>query len=689
MNKKFSASLLLGLTATAVVLPAHFALAQAQAPAFPDVALSSLDVSLAEQDWGTPQKNKGVTGEELSVGGQPYAEGFGTHAHSTLSLETAGNAGRVAGSVGVNDSAEDTASVEFRVMADGKKLWSSGMMRKGEKAKPFSVDLTGAQFVTLEVTDGGDDISNDHADWLGVRFENVKGPIVVVGELPVKEGAPGELVTGALWRDTKGNVIQAHGGGMLVKDGIYYWYGEDRSNGYVGIGVSGYKSKNLVNWEPLGVVLSKSSYDEKWGKDNINERPKVVYNPRTQKYVMWFHYDRSGYGDSRAGIATSDAPEGPFKYLGQMRPIESSTYRDQTVFVDDDGSAYAVYSGEDNGTMHVVRLNDEWTAPQMPMVEGETWSRNLIKNWREAPAVWKYNGKYYMVTSGTSGWKPNEAKYAVADSMLGPWKDMGDPFVGEKSKTTFDSQSTFVMPLGGNKFLYGGDRWKPNNLSDSRYIWQPFEMKPDGTFEINYTPNWKPADYGFSPVVVSAATAPLRYRLALGSENWPTGKKAEIVAAMDEAVAFYNKTGTFNKQIVALYNAEVPTADGNFNGNIRFGKQIGSRTALHEIGHILGVGTVPNWGGFIVDGKWTGKNAIAQLREFDGPNAVLNADHQHFWPYGLNFAGEDVPGARRRHVLMVAALRADLGLSGDAPFVLASASNNEVRAPETLADAKF
>ena len=671
MPKHLPISLLFGLAATAAVLPAGCALAQQQMPAPTVVALTSLDVTYASQGWGKPQKNLGVTGEPLSVGGQIYAEGFGTHADSELIIETAGNAGRLTGSVGVNDSADETGSIEFRVMADGQSLWSSGVMRKGEPAKPFSVDLTGVKVVRFEVNDGGDDNSNDHADWLGVRFENVKGPLKVAPQMPVREGAPGELVTGALWRDTKGAVIQAHGGGILVQGDTYYWYGEDRSNGYVGIGVSGYKSKDLVNWEPMGVVLPKSAYDKVWGDQNINERPKVIYNKGTKKYVMWFHYDRSGYKDSRAGIATADKPEGPFTYLNQMRPIESSTYRDQTVFVDDDNTAYAIYSGEGNATMHVVRLNDEWTAPQMPMVEGETWSRNLINNHREAPAVWKYNGKYYMLTSGTSGWKPNRAKYAVADSMLGPWKDMGDPFVGEKSNTTFDSQSTFVLPLGGNKFVYGGDRWFPKNLTDSRYIWQPFEMNADGTFKINYTPAWKPADYGLPAVVApAAATGPLRYRLAAGSENWPAGKKAEIVAAMDEAVAFYNKAGVFDKQIVASYNEKVPTADGNFNGNIRFGKQIGSRTALHEIGHILGIGTIPKWKTMIVDGKWTGKNAIAQLRAFDGPNAVLHADRQHFWPYGFNYDRDDVPDARRRHVLMVEALRADLGLNGDTPFVV-------------------
>ena len=670
----------LSLVLTAATTAASCGVMKAQAPdakekpALGTVALSSLDLSRGFQSWGRPAKDKNVSGKPLTLGGKIYETGYGAHGDGRLFVGLNGNAARFRAIVGVDDAAEKQGSVEFHLIGDGKMLWSGGLMKPGQKPKTVDVDVSGVKYLTLQSTDGGDGISNDHADWSDAFFEGVTGPIEVVERLPQDSG---KIVPAAAWRDTKGDLIQAHGGGIMEHNGTYYWYGEDRSDGYVAIGVSAYKSRDLVNWEPMGVVLPKSAYDEKWGKNNINERPKVLYNPRSKKFVMWFHYDRSGYSDSRAGVAIADKPEGPFTYQGEFRPIESSTYRDQTIFADDDGKAYSVYSGEDNGTMHVVRLNDAWTASEMPMVEGVTWSRNLIKQWREAPAVWKFNGKYYVVTSGTSGWNPNPARYAVADKMLGPWKDMGDPFVGSGRAITFGSQSTHVLPLGGNRFVYMGDRWNPDNLKDSRYVWLPFEMKPDGNFRIVWRDSWKPTDFGFfpgaaAPQQANGANGPLRYRLAQGSENWPAGKKVQIVAAMDEAVAFYNKVGTFDKQIVASYNENVPTADGSFNGNIRFGKQISARTALHEIGHILGIGTVGNWQSFIVDGKWTGQNALAQLRAFDGPDAVLHADRQHFWPYGLNFAKEDVSDARRRHVLMLAAFRADLGLGGDKPFVVAA-----------------
>ena len=145
-------------------------------------------------------------------------------------------------------------------------------------------------------------------------------------------------------------------------------------------------------------------------------------------------------------------------------------------------------------------------------------------------------------------------------------------------------------------------------------------------------------------------------------------KVAQVIRVMNEATGFYNAMGEFPKAVSAGYNPGTPTADGSYNGTIRFGGQIGTRTALHELGHVLGVGTHPRWDRFVQNGNWTGPYALAQLRAFDGPEAVLHADRQHFWPYGLNYDTEDSPENRRRHVLMVAAFRRDLGIKTGQPF---------------------
>jgi hypothetical protein len=162
--------------------------------------------------------------------------------------------------------------------------------------------------------------------------------------------------------------------------------------------------------------------------------------------------------------------------------------------------------------------------------------------------------------------------------------------------------------------------------------------------------------------LLTAASGPLTYELASGSESWPAGIRDQIVYAMDGAVAQYNRYGTFHKHLYANYNSGVPTAQASYSGWIDFGGQIGYRTALHEISHTLGVGTYGTWSSFIQSGVWTGTNGVQQIHAFDGSTASVNSDGTHFWPYGLNYENEASTENNRRHVFMVAAFRRDLGI---------------------------
>lgn len=154
----------------------------------------------------------------------------------------------------------------------------------------------------------------------------------------------------------------------------------------------------------------------------------------------------------------------------------------------------------------------------------------------------------------------------------------------------------------------------------------------------------------------------LSYKLSDGWEKWDPEICKRIIDAIDSAVALYNKEGEFDKVVTANYSPNIPTTDGNYNGWLNFGGMINKRVALHEISHTLGVGQHENWDKLINDGKWTGEYALAQLHEFDGPDAVLYADRQHFWPYGLSYDRESSEENDRRHVKMVAALRRDMGI---------------------------
>jgi beta-galactosidase len=245
--------------------------------------------------------------------------------------------------------------------------------------------------------------------------------------------------------------------------------------------------------------------------EGICERPKVLRCPATGKFVMWMHLDDQAYLVAQAGVAVADAPTGPFEFVRGFRPINftyplagedrcrehelGGTYRDMTLFQDDDGQAYVFYSSESNWTMYICRLRPDYLGIVEPAVQGETWQRVLVKQKREAPAPFKFGGRYYLITSGCSGWAPNAADVAVADHVLGPYMQLGNPCSGPGAETTFESQSTFVIanpfkPAG--HFIFMADRWKKDELHDSRYVWLPFAMDHAGRFKLEYRDAWDP-----------------------------------------------------------------------------------------------------------------------------------------------------------------------------------------------------
>ena len=109
--------------------------------------------------------------------------------------------------------------------------------------------------------------------------------------------------------------------------------------------------------------------------------------------------------------------------------------------------------------------------------------------------MFKQEGKYYLIMSGCTGWAPNAGRSAVASSIWGPWQELENPFMGADSETSFHSQSTYVLPVLGKpgRFIYMGDRWNPENLIDSRYIWLPLTLEGDQPV-ITWRDQWNYAD---------------------------------------------------------------------------------------------------------------------------------------------------------------------------------------------------
>lgn len=174
---------------------------------------------------------------------------------------------------------------------------------------------------------------------------------------------------------------------------------------------------------------------------------------------MWFHLEPKGAGYSGAlsGVAVSKNVTGPYLFVNAFRPnagfwpvnveefhklpctlpadqrfsggdlpahpdslnllgrdhVSGQMARDMNLFVDDDGIAYHIYSSEENSTLHISQLTDDYTS-----YSGK-YARFFPGRFMEAPALFKRGGKYYLIMSGCTGWAPNAGRSAVASSILG------------------------------------------------------------------------------------------------------------------------------------------------------------------------------------------------------------------------------------------------------------------------------
>ena len=130
-----------------------------------EIPLDSLNIAPVEQDWGKPGAGKSVEGNPLKIGGKAFAHGVGTHANSYWVIRLNGGATRFTAQVGVDDEKNTSGSVTFEIWEDGKKVAETPVLRGGDAPYALSADVSGAQTLLLVVTDGGDGIDSDHADW--------------------------------------------------------------------------------------------------------------------------------------------------------------------------------------------------------------------------------------------------------------------------------------------------------------------------------------------------------------------------------------------------------------------------------------------------------------------------------------------------------------------------------------------
>jgi hypothetical protein len=304
-------------------------------------------------------------------------------------------------------------------------------------------------------------------------------PYALVG---TAEAAVVTVTNATQFTDTTGAIVQAHGGGVIEVDSYYYLFGENRNADNTFRYVSVYRSTDLKNWEFRNNVLTQSSASE-LNVANI-ERPKVIFNSTTGQYVLWMHWENGvDYGQARTAVATSSTVDGNYTYQGSFRPLGNDS-RDMTVFRDDDGTAYLISATSVNANLNVYRLTSDYLG--VASLVQTLWAGS----YREAPAMFKRNGVYFLVTSAATGWAPNQQKYATASSVAGTWTSLtnfGDSIA-------YGSQAAYVLPIQGSSttsYLYLGDRWAgawSGPVNDSEYVWLPLTFSSNTSLSMAWYP---------------------------------------------------------------------------------------------------------------------------------------------------------------------------------------------------------
>jgi hypothetical protein len=277
------------------------------------------------------------------------------------------------------------------------------------------------------------------------------------------------IANGGFWNDTSGKRIEAHGGGFIQVGDTWYWVGEDKSmNSGNFFAVNVYASKDLVTWQFRNAIITRQTSTDLAAADRIIERPKIIYNDSTQQYVMWLHWDGQSYATAQAGVFTSATVDGNYKQVSHFQP-NNNMARDDSLFKDDDGKAYFMAAANNNQDMIIYQLADDYLTIKSQVVTVFAGKQ------REAPAMFKQGGRYYLITSAATGWDSNQAQYASATNIAGPWSSLTNLGDG----TTYDTQSAFVIPYVGSQtttYIFAGDRWQDPDLVSSKYIWIPIQI---------------------------------------------------------------------------------------------------------------------------------------------------------------------------------------------------------------------
>lgn len=368
----------------------------------------------------------------------------------------------------------------------------------GGHAPASGGSLRDAGFTTdaAVAVDGGDDASDgSRAAGDDDASARCTGP---VGRIS------GALATGIDFRDTDGERVNAHGGGIIKEGDTFYLHGElflstTSDNNFHGFSM--YSSKDLATWKNEGIILPQQASGE-LGPNRKGERPHIIKCPKTGEFVLYAHAASADYKTDREVVyATSPSVTGPYEYAGPLKNANGQivAHSDMSAYADETGAYVLTESG------HVFTLADDCRTfvsdKSVPAINGDSGGA-------ESPVVFKAGATYYWIGSYKTGWRANNNFYSTAPAITGPWTFQGfiapvaDPKNSLSDERTWLSQSTWVQPVegcAGTVYVYLGDHWDGNQDTKApgkhnalaTYVFQPLIFDGTKISMPTYLADWK------------------------------------------------------------------------------------------------------------------------------------------------------------------------------------------------------
>ena len=346
---------------------------------------------------------------------------------------------------------------------------------------------------------------------------------------------------GQVWLDVDGKRIQAHGGSAFFENGVFTWYGENKEKTTPGSGnwhwgVRAYTSTDLLNWEDKGLIIPPvlDDPDSPLHPQQMMDRPHIILNERTGKYVCWLKIMGKEEADTQAStVLVADSLLGPYEIVRTgLRPLGMDAGDFDLAVDPDTGKAY-YYFEKVRTELICAELTDDYTD-----VNGQYSSHFPHPGppfTREAPAHFERNGIHYLVTSGTTGYFPNSSEFACGPDYHGPFTVLGDAHPNDESRTSYRSQisSVFRHPHKKDLYIALADRWIPglpenmpnvygimaamsrgeappvpagadqapvasmspeDNTAIADYVWLPIQFDGDRPY-IDWLDEWTPDDF--------------------------------------------------------------------------------------------------------------------------------------------------------------------------------------------------